>query len=104
MYFDLRRLVRGRLSLETLTPPKPSPGLDDAPYFGVWSADGRLAALSNHTEAGAIRGYRASDGEDLGAIEVDNGDGSMGFAVQAERRRVWLPGAQPRAYEFAAAW
>ncbi len=62
------------------------------------------AALLLVAEAGAIHGYRASDGEDLGAIEVDNGDGGMGFAVQAERRRVWLPRAQPRAYEFAATW
>jgi hypothetical protein len=152
LYFDLRRLVRGKLSVQRLQPPKPSPGLDDAPYFGVWSADGRLAALSNQTwggrgvfvyedkrplwslaledvdecepddwfpmplaftpdaglllvaEAGAIRAYRATDGEDRGAIEVDNGDGGMGFAVQADRRLVWLPGPQSRAYEFAPAW
>jgi hypothetical protein len=153
LFFDLRELAGDKLPLEKLAPPKPSPGLDDAPYFGIWSADGRLAALSNQTwggrgvfvyadkqplwslalepdeeecepedwypmpmaftpdaalllvaQRGAIRGYRASDGEDLGAIEVDNGDGSMGFAVQAERRRLWLPGPQPRAYQFAAAW
>jgi len=170
LFFDLEGLSGNKLPLEELDPPKPSPGLDDAPYFGVWSADGRLAALSNQTwggrgvfvyegkrplwsvaldhddeesepddwypmpmaftpdgklllvaEAGAIRGYRASDGKELGAIEVDNGDGSMGFAVQASpggpralgggethekasHRRVWLPGAKPRAYAFATTW
>lgn len=42
----------GRLPMQSLPPPKRCPGLDDAPYFGVFSATGRLAALSNETWGG----------------------------------------------------
>jgi hypothetical protein len=155
LFFDVTGASDGVLPMEALPPPKPSPGLDDAPYFSVWSPDSKLAALSNQTwggrgvfvydvenkrpawsrclpdegedtesddwfpqpmafalngslllvaEAGAVRGYRARDGQDLGAIEVDNERGEMGFAVEDARRRLWLPGSPPSAHDFADTW
>lgn len=157
LFFDVTRAADGALPIEVLPRPKPSPGLDDAPYFSVWSPDSQRAALSNQTwggrgvfvydiearrpvwslclagepdeeetepddwypqpmafasngalllvaEPGAIRGYRAIDGKDLGAIEVDNDSGEMGFAVEDARRRLWLPGSPPSAYDFAETW
>lgn len=154
LFFDVTTASDGALPIEVLPRPEPSPGLDDAPYFSVWSPDSRMAALSNQTwggrgvfvydiearrpvwslrladedetepddwypqpmafamngslllvaEPGAIRGYRARDGKDLGAVEVDNENGEVGFAVEDARRRLWLPGSPPLAYDFAETW
>jgi hypothetical protein len=38
--------------MERLPEPDPSPGLDDAPYFCVFSRDGTLAAVSNESWGG----------------------------------------------------
>lgn len=51
--FDVTKVTEGRLAMSHL--PKPGrghPGLDDAPYFSVFSRDGRLAALSNESWGG----------------------------------------------------
>jgi hypothetical protein len=154
LFFDAATVSGDELPIEALLPPKPSPGLDDAPYFSVWSPDQKLAALSNQSwggrgvfvydmqsrrplwslclreedeiepeewypqpmafassgsvllvaEPGAIRGYRARDGKDVGAVRVENGNGEVGFAVQDLRRRLWLPGPVPKAYDFSASW
>lgn len=51
--FDVTQVKKGRMAMKRL--PKPGrghPGLDDAPYFSVFSSDGRYAALSNETWGG----------------------------------------------------
>lgn len=42
----------GALPLEKLPPPKPSPGLDDAPYFSVFSTTGTAAIVTNYSWGG----------------------------------------------------
>lgn len=51
--FDTHTVSAGLMAMERLPPPRPKhPGLDDAPYFSVWSEDGALAALSNESWGG----------------------------------------------------
>lgn len=61
--FDPKQITEGVLAMRTLKPPKPSPGLDDAPYFSTWSRDGSLVAISNHSWGG--RGVFIYDGNSL---------------------------------------
>lgn len=42
----------GVLPMEQLPHPSPSPGLDDAPYFSAFAANGTLAVLSNESWGG----------------------------------------------------
>ena len=51
--FDLTAVNDGTLSMSQLSPPgRGHPGLDDAPFFSVFSRDGRYAALSNESWGG----------------------------------------------------
>jgi WD40 repeat protein len=51
--FDLTAVNDGTLSMSRLPPPgRGHPGLDDAPFFSVFSRDGRYAALSNESWGG----------------------------------------------------
>src|SRR5690349_1308085 len=52
LLFDVVAATGSSLPMETLPEPSPSPGLDDAPYFGVFSRDGARAALSNESWGG----------------------------------------------------
>lgn len=58
--FDPSAIADGKMAMEKLKAPKPSPGLDDAPYFSVWSDDGTLVAISNQSWGG--RGIFVYDG------------------------------------------
>lgn len=51
--FDLTEVNQGTLSMSQLPAPvRGHPGLDDAPFFSVFSRDGRHAALSNESWGG----------------------------------------------------
>jgi hypothetical protein len=52
LLFDVAAAAGPSLPMERLPEPSPSPGLDDAPYFGVFSGDGALAAVSNESWGG----------------------------------------------------
>ncbi len=59
LFLDPTRAQDGVLPMEELLPPSQSPGLDDAPYFSVFSPSGRLAAISNESWGG--RGVHVFD-------------------------------------------
>lgn len=52
LLFDPTAIRDGVMPFEELPAPKKSPGLDDAPYFSVFSRDGKLAAITNQTWGG----------------------------------------------------
>lgn len=52
---------------------------------------------------GEVRGFRARDGQELGAVEVP-GDGRAGFVVEQAARRIWVAGDPPTAHPFPASW
>lgn len=76
LWFDPSKIEKGKMAMEKLKPPKPSPGLDDAPYFSVWSKDGSLVAISNQSWGG--RGLFVYDGiskTPLWSMSLDAGGG-----------------------------
>jgi hypothetical protein len=52
LFLDVAGAAQGRLAMEQLPEPDPSPGLDDAAFFSVFSARGDLFALSNESWGG----------------------------------------------------
>lgn len=52
LLFDPKAMDGDKMPFDELPEPKPSPGLDDAPYYSVFSRDGRLAALTNQSWGG----------------------------------------------------
>lgn len=94
--FDPHQITDGVMAMRALKPPKPSPGLDDAPYFSTWSRDGSLVAISNQSWGG--RGVFVYDGVKLEPlwslrIEVDDEEG--------EEPDRWFP--QPLAFSSKGA-
>ena len=89
--FEPNQCADGAMPMRVLKPPKPSPGLDDAPYFSAWSRDGSLVAITNQSWGG--RGVFVYDGATLEpmwslVIEVDE--------EEAEEPEQWFP--QPLAF------
>jgi hypothetical protein len=71
LLFDVAAATGSSLPMETLPEPSPSPGLDDAPYFGVFSRDGARAALSNESWGGrGVFVYDVAQKRPLWSVEL----------------------------------
>ncbi|MCS6901641.1 MAG: hypothetical protein RMJ98_16605 [Myxococcales bacterium] len=73
----------GQMPMEKLPPPKSQVGLDDAPYFSVFSPDGKKVAISNESWGGrGVFFYDIETRQNLWCIELES---------SAEEPEAWSP-------------